>query len=158
MKELRVAIEQNGCLDVRTYIQSGNAVFRSRMSDPGRLAKRLAAVISQSHGFEPHVLVLTRDELETAAAGNPFPEASRNPRSLHLFFLTERPRKPDLRGCEALKGETERFALKGSLFYLHAPDGFGISKLAARAETLLGVAATARNWRTVMTLLEMARS
>jgi len=43
------------------------------------------------------------------------------------------------------------------VLYLHTPDGFGSSKLAARAERLLGVDATARNWRTVTTLVEMAR-
>jgi uncharacterized protein (DUF1697 family) len=158
MNELRLVLEQNGCLDVRTYIQSGNAVFRSSASDAGRLAARLSAAISQSHGFKPHVLVLTRDELERAAAANPFPAAAEYPKSLHLFFLAERPKKPDLRACKTLRTKTERFALEGRVFYLYTPDGFGISKLAARAEKLLGVAATARNWRTVMTLLEMAGS
>ena len=158
MKELKPVLERHDCLDVRTYIQSGNVVFRSAKSDVGRLATRLTAAISKSHGFEPHVLLLTRSELETAARGNPFPESRENPTSLHLFFLAEPPRKPDLKACEALKASTERFKLKGCVFYLHTPDGFGPSKLAARAETLLGVAATARNWRTVMTLLQMAQA
>ena len=57
---------------------------------------------------------------------------------------------------QALKAKSERFALKGKVFYIHTPDGFGTSKLAARAERLLGVEATARNWRTVTTLLELA--
>jgi uncharacterized protein (DUF1697 family) len=157
MKDLKQLFEQNGCLDVRTYIQSGNVTFRSSMSDAGRLANLLADAVSRSHGFEPHVLVLTRDQFEKAAAGNPYSEATKDPKSVHLFFLAERPRKPDLKACEAIKTKTERFQLRGSIFYLHAPDGFGISKLAARAERLLGVAATARNWRTVMTLLEMAK-
>jgi uncharacterized protein (DUF1697 family) len=157
MKELKVVCEQQGCVDVQTYIQSGNVIFRSAMTDVDRLAKQLTAAVSKSHGFEPRVLVRTRADLEKAAAGNPFPEASDNPKSVHLFFLAESPKKPDLKACEAVKATTERFALKGSIFYLHTPDGFGTSKLAARAEKLLGVAATARNWRTVMTLLEMAK-
>jgi uncharacterized protein (DUF1697 family) len=157
MKELKLVLEQNGCSDVQTYIQSGNAIFRSTVSDAGRLAKRLAAAVSKRYGFEPRVLVLTRAELEKAAAGNPFPEANENPKSLHLYFLTEPPTKPDLKACEALKTKTERFALKGSIFYLHTPDGFGTSKLAQRVEGVLGVATTARNWRTVTTLVEMAK-
>lgn len=158
MKELKEVLEQNGCVDVQTYIQSGNAIFRSGLSDAARLAKRLAAAILKSHGFEPRVLVLTRDELESAAAGNPFREVDENPRSVHLFFLAERPKKPDLKSLETLKATSERFHLKGSIFYLHTPDGFGVSKLAQRAERLLGVDATARNWRTVTTLLEMAKA
>ena len=73
-----------------------------------------------------------------------------------MFFLAEPPPKADVKALEALKTGTERFALKGQIFYLHTPDSFGTSKLAARAERLLGVDATARNWRTVTTLLEMA--
>ena len=157
MKELKLVLEKNGCRDVQTYIQSGNVIFRSASSDAALVAKRLTAAVSRSHGFEPRVLVLTRAELESAAAGNPFPEAGENPKSLHLFFLAEPPKKPDVKACEALKTKTERFELKGSIFYLHTPDGFGTSKLAERAERLLGVAATARNWRTVMTLLDMAK-
>jgi len=156
MKELKAVFEKCGCADVQTYIQSGNVIFRSRVSDAARLEKQLTAAVSSSHGFEPRVLVLSRGELESAAAGNPFPEADENPKSLHLFFLAERPKKPDLKSLEALKAKTERFALKGKVFYLHTPDGFGASKLAQRAERFLGVEATARNWRTVTTLLEMA--
>lgn len=157
MKELKVLFEQNGCRDVQTYIQSGNVVFRSSKADAARLAKRLAAAVSKRHGFEPSVFVLSGAELADAAARNPFPQASEHPKSLHLFFLAEPPKRPDLPACEAIKARTERFALDGNVFYLYTPDGFGISKLAARAERLLGVAATARNWRTVQTLLEIAK-
>jgi uncharacterized protein (DUF1697 family) len=155
MKALAALLEELGCADVRTYIQSGNAVLRSRLSPP-TLSARIRGAIATGHGFEPKVLVLSRSELERAAAGNPFPEAVNDPKSLHCFFLDRAPSKPDLVTLNALKTKTERFALKGTAFYLHTPDGFGNSKLAARAERLLGVAATARNWRTVCTLLEMA--
>jgi uncharacterized protein (DUF1697 family) len=158
MKDLEALLEKNGCIDVQTYIQSGNVIFRTAMSDGVRLAERLTAAVSARHGFEPRVLVLTRQELERAALGNPFPEADANPKSVHLFFLTERPKKADLKSLETLKTKTERFALEGKILYLHTPDGFGSSKLAQRAERLLGVEATARNWRTVTTLLEMARA
>lgn len=156
MKSLKALTEACGCGGVQTYIQSGNVVFRSAVSDPMRLAKRLSAAVSRSHGFEPRVLVLTCEDLERAATGNPFPEAAVNPKSVHLFFLSETPEKPDVKALEIIKARSERFALKGRVFYLHTPDGFGTSKLAARAEKLLGVAATARNWRTVTVLLGMA--
>src|SRR5262245_56498089 len=158
MKDLKLLIEKNGCKDVQTYIQSGNVVFRSAVSDVAPLCRRITAAISKSHGFEPRVLILTRAELERAAAGNPFPEAHESPTSLHLFFLADAPTKPDFASLESLKTQKERFSLKGKVFYLLTPDGFGISKVATRVEQSLGVAATARNWRTVTTLLEMAKA
>jgi len=61
------------------------------------------------------------------------------------------------RSLEALRAPSERFTVRGRVLYLEAPQGIGRSRLAARAERLPGVPATARNWRTVTRLLEMAR-
>jgi uncharacterized protein (DUF1697 family) len=156
MRALTSLLEKHGCADVRTYIQSGNVVFRSAVSDADRLAAALMTAVSRGHGFRPRVLVLTRSELERAAASNPFPEADEAPKTVHVFFLAERPKKPDLEALESVRVQSERFALEGKVFYLHTPDGFGTSKLAGRVERFLGVEATARNWRTVKALLEMA--
>ena len=54
--------------------------------------------------------------------------------------------------------EVRSYIQSGNVLYLYAPQGIGRSKFAARAATLLGVAATARNWRTMTELLAMARS
>ncbi len=158
MKDLKLLLEQQGCVDVQTYIQSGNAIFRSGLTDCAPLARRLTAAVAKSHGFEPRVLVWSVRDVEAAVAGNPFPEANENPKTLHLFFLDEKPKSPDWNAFDAIKAKSERYELKGRVFYLYTPDGFGTSKLAVRAEKLLGVAATARNWRTVTTLLGMARA
>lgn len=155
MKELKVVLEKSGCQEVRTYIQSGNVILASSISDPAKLARRVSAAVSKSHGFEPRVMVLSRAELQRAASGNPFAGAVENPATLHLFFLEATPKNPDLKALEAVKTKTEAFALKGAVFYLHTPDGLGRSKLATRIERSLGVQGTARNWRTVTTLLGM---
>ena len=57
---------------------------------------------------------------------------------------------------QALCSDSERWQLTDAVFYLHAPDGIARSKLADAAERKLGVGATARNWRTVSKLLELA--
>lgn len=158
MKDLRELLEQDGCTDVKTYIQSGNAVFRSPVSDASRVATGLRNAVAKSRGFEPQVLILTRKDLEKAVAANPFPEADANPKSLHLFFLAEKPGKPDTKAMDGIKTRTESYVLRDQVFYLHAPAGFGISKLAQRTERFLGVDATARNWRTVSTILALSRS
>lgn len=156
MKELVALMQKSGCVDVHTYIQSGNVVFRSPLTKAAEVEALLAGIVAKRHGFEPRVMALTRAELEKAAAGNPFPRADANPKSLHLFFLAERPGKPALEQMEALKAKSESYLLAGKVLYLHTPDGFGKSKLAERVERLLGVDATARNWRTVTTLVAMA--
>ena len=147
-----------GCEDIATYIQSGNAVFRTVRSDLAALAGDIGAAIEAAAGVHPQVLVLTAAALEQAVAGNPYKAAEAEPKSLHVSFLDSVPPAPDLAGMEALRAPGERFCLDGAVSYLHAPDGIGRSKLAARGEKLIGVPATARNWRTVTALLDMARA
>jgi len=157
MKSLTALLEKMGCTGVRTYLQSGNAVFQTAVSDRARLCQTLTAAIEKAHGFAPRVMLLTTPELRRAATANPFPQAAENHKVLHLFFLDAKPAKADLAAITGLAANGEQFGLHGRVFYLYTPNGFGVSKLAARAERLLGVAATARNWRTVTSLLEMTK-
>jgi len=160
MKEFSRELEALGFADVRTYIQSGNVVFRASPHDGSgaTLAGSIAAGIHKEFGFLPGVVVLNQEEFARAAAANPFreAEAERDGRALHLFFLSAAPRKIDHAGLDAVKKPSERWRVVGSVFYLHAPEGFGNSKLAAKAEKCLGVPATARNWRTICELLRLA--
>ncbi|MBT0664997.1 DUF1697 domain-containing protein [Geobacter pelophilus] len=157
MKELVMLLEELGLQQVATYIQSGNAVFRAAEGDKERLAEMIRSRIRERYGFEPFVLLLDVGEMETAMAVNPFPEAIAEPNTLHLAFLGATPAIPDMERLEKLRSESERYALKDTVFYLHAPDGISRSKLAANAERLLGVPMTFRNWRTVCKIMELAR-
>jgi len=156
MEQLVSILESLGLKDVETYIQSGNAVFRSKASDATRLATKVSAAIEEARGFRPAVMLLEPRELQMAIEANPFREGEAEPNKLHLYFLGSAPKQPDLAALQDLASARERFALKDRVFYLHAPDGIGRSKLAARVEKSLGVAATARNWRTVTRVAEMA--
>jgi uncharacterized protein (DUF1697 family) len=156
MKDLSALLTEMGLRGVQTYIQSGNAVFRCDVKNKTALAAKISTAIEAQHGFAPQVLLLDAVELQQAIADNPYPEAVADPKSLSLLFLAEMPQHPNLKALEALKTNSERFKLAGKVFYMHAPEGFGRSKLAAQAEKLLGVAASARNWNTVCKLAEMA--
>jgi len=157
MKEFVALLEDLGSRNIRTYIQTGNAVFQSKEKDASRLSKKVKVEIKQRRGFESHVLLLELEEIERAVKKNPFPEAENDPRALHLGFLACAPENPDLKTLEDLKRNGERFHLIDKVFYLHAPEGVGRSKLAANAEKLLGVPMTDRNWTTVCRVWEMAR-
>lgn len=156
MKELVASLETAGARNIKTYIQSGNAVFQSAEKDPSRLSVHLAAQIKTRRGFEPHVLILRLEDVKKAIKENPFPDAEADPSSLHLGFLSSKPKNPDLEKLSSLKKSSERFYLSDRVFYLHAPEGMGRSKLAANSERLLGVPMTDRNWRTICKVMEMA--
>ncbi|MGH8271213.1 MAG: DUF1697 domain-containing protein [Gammaproteobacteria bacterium] len=158
MKELATLLEKLGLENVKTYIQSGNVVFRSRKGSAPELCGKIRAAIKKSRGFEPRLLLLSLRALEAAIASNPFPDAESEPKTLHLSFLTSTPTRPDLERLERVKSENERFALVGDIFYLHAPDGIGRSRLAVAIEKALGVPCTARNWRTVCKIMALAKT
>jgi uncharacterized protein (DUF1697 family) len=157
MRELKEVLAGLGLQDVATYIQSGNVVFASDETDKAALSGQIGEAVHQSHGFAPQVLLLTAEEFAQAAEANPYPEAEEEPKTLHLYFLAEEPPEPDMEKLEAIKRENERFVLTDKVFYLHAPDGIGRSKLAAGVEKALGVAVTARNWRSVIKIMEMTK-
>lgn len=154
MRELVSILEEQGCDDVRTWIQSGNALFLRDIADRDVFAARLGEAVLAEKGFRPRVLLLTRAELVAAAERNPFPNTS--PRFLHLFFLDAEPDAVDVDGLQGRRADSERYRLDGRVFYLSAPDGIARSKLAERVEHLLGVSATARNLNTVSKLVELA--
>jgi uncharacterized protein (DUF1697 family) len=155
MKALASALETAGLQAVRTYIQSGNVLFRSSSRNTRALAGRIAAVVARNFGCAPAVLVIGRAELAAAIRGNPFQGADRNHKCLHLYFLAGHPQSPDLDSLARLDAGREAFELKGGVFYLWTPDGFADSVLRSRVERSLGVPATARNWRTVNELLRL---
>ena len=157
MKELVAVLDEMGLHNIKTYIQSGNAIFQSAEKNTASLALNISRAIKQSYGFEPKVLLIDGAALKQAILANPYPEAESEPNTLHLNFLASVPASPDWNALENLKSATERFKLIGDVLYLHAPDRMGKSKLYASLEKKLGVAMTTRNWRTVSKLMEMVR-
>ena len=90
MKEIVGILEGLGCQKVKTYIQSGNAVFVSAEKDRLRLSKAIRAGVKKHRGFEPSVMLLELEDLERAIRNNPFPEAETDPRLCTQVFLHRR--------------------------------------------------------------------
>ncbi|HUA23905.1 MAG TPA: DUF1697 domain-containing protein [Steroidobacteraceae bacterium] len=155
MKALASALETAGFQSVRTYIQSGNIVFRSADGDPESLAAKIERLVKRKFGCAPAVVVIDRAKLAAAIRANPFPDAQHNHKLLHLYFFACPPQSPDIEALQRIDAGREAFAIKGGVFYLWTPDGFPDSVLRSRVERCLGVPATARNWRTVNELLKL---
>ena len=156
MRALQALLEELGCTDVRTVIQSGNVVFRHKVRQATEMSQTISQAVLNRFHFAPYVLLMTVDDLKSALASIPFSPTKEDFRTLQLYFLSAKPTAADLAGLKQIKSASENFELIGQVFYLHAPEGIGRSKLAARVEKLLGVSATARNWRTAQKMFELA--
>ncbi|MEM6468457.1 MAG: DUF1697 domain-containing protein [Planctomycetota bacterium] len=155
MARLTSVFESLGCRSIRTYIQSGNVVFDVGRRGKKALTSSIEDAVESEFGFSVAVLLLTADELLTAIELNPFRDSTADQKMTHFYFLSGSPEIKTLESISEIATESEKFALEGSVFYLHAPDGFGTSKLAKSAESKLGVKATARNLKTVLKLESM---
>jgi uncharacterized protein (DUF1697 family) len=153
IKELVSLLEEEGCSNIKTYLQSGNVIFDTRRQNRRKLSDDIRRSISTRYGFSPTVILLTPAELQSAIADNPFP--TDDGKAVSFLFMESQPETPDLERLNALRGESETFLLADRVFYLYTPDGVGRSQLAAKAERCLGVATTGRNWNTVRRLAAM---
>ena len=157
MQTLRDALEEMGLSHVRTYIQSGNVVFETAQTNETQLEAMIQQAIQEGFGFSPAVQVLSQQRFEAAVAQNPYANRDAEPKCIHFFFLSAQPSEQALATAQSLAADTEESALQDHVFYLFAPNGIGRSKLAAGAEKALGVSATARNLRSVIKILELAK-
>jgi uncharacterized protein (DUF1697 family) len=157
MPELRSLFESLGHEDVRTYVQSGNVVFRTSSDDREALSAELEERIGSAFGVSPAVLLRTPKELAEIAAGNPFLERESDPLKLHVVFLSAPPAADAVEELDPSRSPGDEFSVRGREIYLHLPNGAGRSKLTIDYfEKRLGVRGTARNWRTLNKLIELA--
>lgn len=159
MRDLATVFVDAGCSDVATYIQSGNVVFRASTT----LATRIPALITDAIAgrFELHVPVVTRSaaELANVVACNPYLGIEQDFTKLHVGFLADRPGPAELASLDPDRSPPDRFQVLGREIYLHLPNGAARSKLSnAYFDARLGTTSTARNWRTVLKLNDLASS
>ena len=95
MKALKALLKDLGCTAVRTYIQSGNVIFRHQDGQATGLSQTISEGVLNRFQFSPYVLLMTIDDLKHALAANPFTIAEEVPKSLHLSFLSAVPTEAD---------------------------------------------------------------
>lgn len=157
MRELAAMFVGMGCDDVRTYIQSGNVVFRASPELADGLPTWITAEIAASHGIQIPVVMRTASDFERIVCDNPFLAAGADPAKLHVGFLADTPVPACVRRLDPDRSPPDAFEVQGREVYLHFPTGVARSKLDnAYFDRTLNTVCTIRNWRTVRRLQEMA--
>ncbi|MEU6315877.1 DUF1697 domain-containing protein [Streptomyces sp. NPDC047014] len=159
MAELRAVLEGLGHREVRTYLQSGNAVFTSEAAaDPAALARELETAVEAHFGFRVPCLVAGHAYLRAVADACPFPAAELEGKQLHATFCSRQPEPERFAALDPAAFLPEEYRVGDRVLYLHTPDGLGRSKLAealARPAVVKGIDMTTRNWNTVTKLVEL---
>jgi uncharacterized protein (DUF1697 family) len=132
-------------------------VVLSTREPPAKLEGSCERLIEARFGLKVPVIVRTQDELAEVVRRNPLGKVASNPKRYQVSFLSEGLAPERIEELRGLAADGERLVAAGRELYAWHPDGVARSKLWAKlASPGLGVKATARNWTTVETLLEMA--
>lgn len=161
MADLRALLEGLGHTGVRTYLQSGQAVFTSDHGDEESLAAELTQAIEERFGFAVDVIVRDHAYLKAVAEACPFPAAELEARQLHVTYFSAPVDAGRFAEIDQAAYLPEEFRLFDRALYLYAPNGLGRSKLAehlSKPRLNKGVIATSRNWNTVLKLVELTEA
>ena|ERR1700749_2138671 len=159
MEALRKLFDDMGFKNTKTYIQSGNVVFKSKQTKVPDLEKKIASGILKEFGFEVPVLVKEANELETVLKNNPFiTKRKEDVTKLHVTFLSSGAEKVLIEKIKEGNYAADEFITAGKTVYLFCPNGYGNTKLSNTFfENKLKVNATTRNWKTINELVTMAK-
>jgi uncharacterized protein (DUF1697 family) len=151
---LREALTEAGFENVATYINSGNAVLRTHLSREQVIAT-VAEICRDRFGFTKAILAPTSEEWSALINNNPFPQAVVTPACLHAAVLAGKPAAEAVSRLREFAAAGEGIEVVGNVAYLYTPNGFGRSKLAEKFDKGIGVVNSARNWNTVLKLLQL---
>lgn len=142
----------------RTYVQSGNVIFKTRERDMELVATRIKQAIEKEFACSPAVVLRSVADLRAVASSNPFAKRSNiEPAKLLVFFLAARPGRNAAEKLRRLAIQPEELHLMGRELFVYFPDGVGKSKLPwKRVDQALETQGTGRNWNSVTKILELA--
>jgi uncharacterized protein (DUF1697 family) len=158
MKDLARMFVEEGCHDVRTFIQSGNVIFRAEPEVIPPLRDRIVEQIAMRYKYQTPLILRTVVDFDSIVGRNPFLKRGVPQDDLHVLFLADSPDSSAVSLLDRDHSPPDEFEVRGREIYLRLPNGAGKTKLTnAYFDSRLATTSTGRNWRTTTKLLELAR-
>lgn len=157
MSMLKSLYEEIGFTAVTTYIQSGNVVFKSQLSDAEFICSQIKAGILAAFGLDITVIVLTESQLAEVIKQNPFQNVA-DEKQVYITYFEKAVQAVSMAEITSKATTGEQIEFTSENAYLYAANGYGKTKLTnVFLERKLGVLATTRNWNTTRKLYEMTQ-
>jgi uncharacterized protein (DUF1697 family) len=159
MEQLRRSFEKLGFEQVKTYIQSGNVLFKAKKVAPAELAAQIEKQIIADFGLSSSVVCRTVSEMTETLQNNPFlNQPGVDPEKLHVMFLSAAPTQEGLKKLVSLTVAPDQSCCVGKEIYLYLPNGIsGSSLMKTSLDRALSLVTTTRNWRTVGAIHKMCQ-
>jgi uncharacterized protein (DUF1697 family) len=159
MTDLSVLYRNMGFNDAVTYIQTGNVLFSNPAeSTVPEISQKIEKAILEKLGYKIPVLIRTTKEIQELISANPFlEEVNFEPSKMAVIFLHEKPSEAQIQKVLNINYPPDKFKIVGSEIFTYCPHGFGKTRLYTNFfEKKMGVTGTARNWQTIMSILQLA--
>jgi uncharacterized protein (DUF1697 family) len=159
MTDLADLFIEIGIKDAETYIQSGNVIFSYTGTIPlNDLAANIEKAILEKFHYIIPVMIRTIQELNELFSANPFlEEPGFDPSRMAVIFLHDKPSDNQILKVASVDYPPDKFSISGKEIFIYCPNGFGRTKLYTNFfEKKMDVTGTARNWKTITTILNIA--
>jgi uncharacterized protein (DUF1697 family) len=159
MAELALLYRDMGFTDAKTYIQSGNVIFSSnREETDSDISLKIEKAILEKFNYKIPVMIRTVREMQDLVSSNPFlNEGNFEPSKMAVIFLHEECIISQIQKAADIDYPPDKFWISGKEIFIYCPNGFGRTKLYTTFfEKKIGVTGTARNWKTITTLIDIA--
>jgi len=159
MKDLKVAFEGRGFLNVRTYINSGNVIFSSGSADVSALKSECENVIRENFGLDIAVAVICASDF-ICAVGHAPPWWNADEETKHNAIFVIAPTTADtvLSDIGQTKPEYEKIGSFGPVIFWSAPlKTFSRTRLSKVVGTGVYNDVTIRNANTALKITELLR-
>jgi uncharacterized protein (DUF1697 family) len=157
MPQLRKALLAAGFEDVRTYLQSGNVVLKSRRRAEADVASAVRSVVGVEFGIDTPVLIRTPQQVRDILAWCPFPaEAVSTPATVQVVHLDAEPEPVRVASTLAQDWRPDALEIRGREACIRYATTMHASRLQSAALlNRLGVGGTVRNWRTLAAIADL---
>ena len=157
MPALKACFEDGGFDEVRTYIQSGNVLFRARGTRTTVLTQRIEAMLADAFDYVPTVVVRSETQLRSIVTKAPkgFGAHPSTYRSDVIFLKEPLGARAALAHVRTNPAVDELHAGTGVLYFSRLTSKATQSRLNSIVGSPIYPSVTIRNWNTTTKLLEM---
>ena len=155
MDRLKKLFGDLGLKDVRTFIASGNVIFRSPSKNIATLERKIENHLLKELGYEVATFVRTDTELATIAQHQAFGSTDGSP-TIYVAFLHSKPGKESVKKLRTFRSRIDDFHINGAeVYWLCRKKMMDSDFSGAILEKTLGMPATLRNTTTVSKLVTL---
>ena len=149
MADLRALLESLGYENVKTLLNSGNAVFDGRSQPAIAHARRIRSAVASELGVDALVIVKSEKDISATVAGNALAASMKDPSRLLVAFTSDARSLAQLGALASTSWGEEEIHVGKHAAYIWCANGILESKVAVAALKGLSESGTTRNWATL---------